>query len=118
MPTCYHCQKEIFFDDNFVSDTGKKIPLSKASGRPHRCKARPFNKYTRYQYWLQQQQLAQEKWDREHPQEVAERLRKQAEEARRKQEEEQRRKQEEERREKQRQEYWNRQRQQQQERAA
>ena len=39
MPTCYHCQKEIFFDDNFVSDTGKKIPLSKASGRPHKVQS-------------------------------------------------------------------------------
>lgn len=40
---CNACSKEIYFDDDYVTDTGKKIPLSKASKAPHRCRAKPFN---------------------------------------------------------------------------
>src|ERR1044072_7907482 len=56
---CYDCGKEIIFDNNFVSKNGKKIPLTKASKKPHQCKNKPFNKQTRRQWWEQQRQKAE-----------------------------------------------------------
>ena len=36
------------------------IPLSKTSHRPHRCKAKPFNRGTRRQWWHEQQRKAEQ----------------------------------------------------------
>jgi len=54
---CYHCKKEIFFDDEFVSPSGKKIPLTKFNGEyhKHRCPENPYNKETRRDYAYQQE---------------------------------------------------------------
>jgi len=37
------CGAIIYFDDKFVASTGKKIPLEKATGKPHDCPLNPFN---------------------------------------------------------------------------
>ncbi len=42
--TCNHCDQEIFFDDESVGKQGVKIPLSKDTGKPHNCPAKPFVK--------------------------------------------------------------------------
>lgn len=34
---CYWCRKNIFFDRNYVSISGKCIPLDSNSGNPHVC---------------------------------------------------------------------------------
>lgn len=64
MTNCFACGKEIIFDDDFVSKSGKKIPLSKTTKRPHRCKEKPFNKHTRRQWWQKQQRDAEENRER------------------------------------------------------
>ena len=35
---CYNCGEDIFFDNEHISKNGKKIPLSRQSKKPHRCK--------------------------------------------------------------------------------
>ena len=35
--TCSRCRKNIFFDENYVSISGKCIPLDSNSGKPHVC---------------------------------------------------------------------------------
>jgi hypothetical protein len=60
MTSCYFCGKEIHFDSNIKSERGKYIPLSGKTGtRKHRCSAKPFNKYTRRQWWRSQRQQQQ-----------------------------------------------------------
>jgi hypothetical protein len=55
--SCYFCGKEIHFDQNIKSERGKYIPLSGKTGTAkHRCSERPFNKYTRRQWWRSQRQ--------------------------------------------------------------
>jgi hypothetical protein len=56
---CKDCGKEIFFDSDIVSKYSKLIPISVASGRKHRCKERPFNKYTRRRWWEEQNAKAE-----------------------------------------------------------
>jgi hypothetical protein len=60
MLQCFDCGKEIIFDDYHISKYGKKIPLSKNTKRPHRCKVKPFNKESRRAWWYKQQQQAEE----------------------------------------------------------
>jgi hypothetical protein len=55
---CKDCSKELTFDEYHISESGKHIPLSKASGKIHRCKEKPFNKDTRKQWWQQQEAKA------------------------------------------------------------
>jgi hypothetical protein len=55
---CFSCGKEIHFYASMKSKYGKYIPLSGKTGtRIHRCSARPFNKYTRREWWQRQQQI-------------------------------------------------------------
>jgi hypothetical protein len=54
---CQYCGKEIHFDSNVKSKSGKYIPLSgKVGTAKHRCPKRPFNKATRRAWWDQQRQ--------------------------------------------------------------
>lgn len=68
MINCYHCGKEITFNDDYISISGKKIPLSKSTNRPHRCKAKPFNKETRRAWWYQQQAESERKREQQQKQ--------------------------------------------------
>jgi DnaJ domain len=69
MLNCFDCGKEIIFDDNYISKYGKKIPITKSTKRPHRCKAKPFNKETRRRWWYQQQREAEQKREEQQKQE-------------------------------------------------
>jgi DnaJ domain len=63
MILCKFCGKEIHFDERIKSRYGKFIPLSGEKGTAkHRCKARPFNRQTRRQWWRQQRR---DQWQRE-----------------------------------------------------
>jgi hypothetical protein len=62
---CRDCGKPITFSDQFKTDSGKFIPLGIPSMRPHRCKAKPFNKYTRHAWWWKQQERLQEESDKQ-----------------------------------------------------
>ena len=46
MTTCYKCRKEIIFDDNIRSASGKKIPLDPDTERPHECSSDFTDSYT------------------------------------------------------------------------
>jgi hypothetical protein len=34
---CYHCKEPICFSDEYISKTGKSIPLNYRTKRPHNC---------------------------------------------------------------------------------
>jgi hypothetical protein len=34
---CYHCKEPICFSDEYISKTGKSIPLDSRTKRPHSC---------------------------------------------------------------------------------
>jgi hypothetical protein len=34
---CYHCKEPICFSDEYISKTGKSIPLNYSTKRPHNC---------------------------------------------------------------------------------
>ena len=34
---CYHCKEPICFSDEYISKTGKSIPLNFRTKRPHNC---------------------------------------------------------------------------------
>ena len=34
---CYHCKEPICFSDEYISETGKSIPLDYRTKRPHNC---------------------------------------------------------------------------------
>lgn len=38
---CKHCNGLIDFDNNHISQSGKKIPLDSETGKPHDCKSKP-----------------------------------------------------------------------------
>jgi hypothetical protein len=40
--TCKYCNQQITFNDNIISERGKKIPLN-PDGSHHSCPQRPFN---------------------------------------------------------------------------
>ena len=37
MYLCYHCKEPICFSDEYISKTGKSIPLDYRTKRPHNC---------------------------------------------------------------------------------
>ena len=37
MYLCYHCKEPICFSDEYISRTGKSIPLDYRTKRPHNC---------------------------------------------------------------------------------
>jgi hypothetical protein len=37
---CFRCRKNIFFDENYLSISGKYVPLDWATGKPHDCPER------------------------------------------------------------------------------
>jgi hypothetical protein len=41
---CRNCGEEIYFDDNYLSKNGKKVPLNKKGGMPHQCPNWPFHR--------------------------------------------------------------------------
>jgi hypothetical protein len=64
MVLCYGCGREIHFDNAFRSPSGKFIPLSGSKGyKKHRCKARPFNRKSRREWWENQRRQAQQKFE-------------------------------------------------------
>ncbi|MGH9877426.1 MAG: hypothetical protein ACRD5H_07290 [Nitrososphaerales archaeon] len=38
---CKFCGDDIYFDDDHISDSGKKIPLDHVTGEPHDCPEKP-----------------------------------------------------------------------------
>ena len=43
--SCKFCSEDIYFDDDRVAPSGRKIPISAVTDKPHDCKGKPnFNK--------------------------------------------------------------------------
>jgi hypothetical protein len=48
---CKSCNYDIYFDEKQKSDSGKFIPISRLTNKPHQCKANPTSKEYHPEEW-------------------------------------------------------------------
>jgi NADH:ubiquinone oxidoreductase subunit len=58
---CNSCGKDIRFSEFETSISSKRIPPNTKTEAHHRCKAKPFNRETRRQWWDQQKKAEQQR---------------------------------------------------------